>query len=82
MTALAFLDSDFVDVVELARITNVERRKLRRMLLSDGVNVRRYGRGRRARWTVHTESLRTQMPDVYAGIVRRLERLGECAGQD
>ena len=51
-------------VAVLARITGVEVRRFRRLLVADGVKVRRAG--------VSVQSLQEQMPDLARWIVERL----------
>jgi hypothetical protein len=75
MTADQFQLSALLGLSALAAICHADQRRLRRVLDVENVRMTRTGHGRGARWWVHRASLEAQMPEVYRGIVERLETL-------
>lgn len=68
MTASEFEAAVVVGIAELAAAVGIERRRLKRQLERDGVQLSWTGK----RWVVCRAALRRQMPDFYEGVVERL----------
>ena len=68
MTAADFEMLPVLTLGELARISGLERRRLRRQLMADKVPLRLRGN----RWEVSRVALRRSCPDLYEGLIEKL----------